>query len=103
MNRAADPVFHAIEDPTRRAILSRLRAGPRPVHQLAEGFAMSRPAVSKHLAVLKQAGLVTEARSGRENVYSLDLKRLALARDWLDSFWAGRLGTLKALAERTRP
>lgn len=101
LNSATNAVFRAIEDPTRREILSRLRAGPRPVHRLAEGFGMSRPAVSKHLAVLKKAGLVTESRAGRENLYALDPKRLEAARDWLTGFWAGQLATLKALVEGT--
>lgn len=99
----SNAVFKAIEDPTRREILRRLHAAPGPVHRLAEGFGMSRPAVSKHLAVLKRAGLVTETREGRENIYSLELKRLEVARDWLAAFWSDRLAKLKALAEETAP
>lgn len=98
---ASDTVFKAIEDPTRREIMRRLQDGPGPVHRLAEGFGMSRPAVSKHLAVLKRAGLVTEQREGRENIYCLELKRLEVARDWLAIFWSERLAKLKSLAERT--
>lgn len=64
-------VFRAIADPTRRAILDRLRAGPTPVNALAAEFDQSRPAISKHLRVLREARLVTEERSGRERLYEL--------------------------------
>ncbi len=69
------------------------------MHQLAADFEISRPAVSKHLAVLRVAGLVTETRSGRENIYALEREPLDEARQWLASFWRGRLSALKQLAE----
>src|SRR4051812_50196054 len=69
-------VFRAIADPTRRAILDRLRAGAAPVNALAEDFQQSRPAISKHLRVLREAALVTEQRSGRERLYRLEPPRL---------------------------
>lgn len=94
-----DGVFGALADPTRRAILLSLQKGDAPVHALAAHFSMSRPAVSKHLAVLKGAGLVREARRGRENLYALEREALDVARVWLAAFWRGKLGSLKALAE----
>lgn len=92
-------LFSALADPTRRAILATLAERERPVHELAQRFAISRPAVSKHLAVLRKAGLVNEARSGRENLYTLEAERLKAVRDWLERFWRTRLGALKKLAE----
>ena len=70
-----------------------------PVHVLASMFDMSRPAVSKHLAVLRTAGLVRETRSGRENLYALDRDKLVEAHAWLTAFWRSRLGSLKKLVE----
>lgn len=94
-----DLVFGALSDPTRRAILANLQCESAPVHVLASEFAISRPAVSKHLAVLLAAGLVSEARQGRENHYALERETLEAARIWLAAFWRQRLGALKALAE----
>jgi|CXWL01.1.fsa_nt_gi DNA-binding transcriptional ArsR family regulator len=96
---ALDHVFGALADPTRRAILASLRDAEAPVHVLAADFAMSRPAVSKHLAVLRHAGLVHETKRGRENIYALDRAALEDARAWLGAFWRGRLSALKQLAE----
>lgn len=94
-----DFVFGALADPTRRAILASLRAAEAPVHVLAADFDISRPAVSKHLAVLRAAGLVREARRGRENFYALERDALDDARAWLSAFWRGRLSALKQMAE----
>ncbi len=94
-----DQTFSALADPTRRAILLSLRQAEAPVHELAAGFAMSRPAVSKHLAVLREAGLVWERKHGRENLYRLHRPALDEARSWLTEFWRGKLGALKRLAE----
>lgn len=96
---ALDHVFGALADPTRRAILAALRESEAPVHELAADFAISRPAVSKHLAVLRTAGLVRETRRGRENIYTLDRAALEDARAWLSEFWRGRLSALKQMAE----
>jgi DNA-binding transcriptional ArsR family regulator len=96
---ALTQVFGALADPTRRAILATLKRAEAPVHTLAEKFAISRPAVSKHLAVLRGAGLVREARRGRENFYALERAALEEARLWLSAFWRERLGALKQLAE----
>ena len=95
---ADSDVFHAIADPTRRAILDRLQAGPAPVNSLADGFPQSRPAISKHLRILKEAGIVSEQRQGRERVYRLHPDRLAEVADWLlryRDFWQTSLNRLK--------
>ena len=95
-------VFRAIADPTRRAILDRLRAGPAPVNALAEDFAQTRPAISKHLRILRESGLVTETRHGRERLYELKPAKLQPVDHWILTyrrFWAGHLNALKAFVE----
>jgi DNA-binding transcriptional ArsR family regulator len=102
--RAAQDVFRAIADPTRRAILDRLRAGPAPVNDLAADFAQSRPAISKHLRVLRDSRLVTEQRVGRERFYALDPAPLQRAAGWLEgyrTFWQHNLDRLKRHLEDT--
>lgn len=99
MQNGLDAVFAALADPTRREILASLQRDDAPVHALARRFVMSRPAVSKHLAVLRIAGLVREQRRGRENIYTLEVRALEQARAWLAAFWRGKLGALKLLAE----
>lgn len=96
---ALDRVFGALADPTRRAVLAALQECEAPVHDIAARFQISRPGVSKHLAVLRHAGLVRERRRGRENVYAIDRDALAEARAWIAAFWKGRLAALKYLAE----
>jgi DNA-binding transcriptional ArsR family regulator len=96
--RSHDDVFRAIADPTRRAILDRLRAGPARAGALASDFRQSRPAISKHLRVLRESRLVTEERSGRERVYSLEPVALQRVAGWVDgyrSFWLSSLTKLK--------
>ncbi|KFC71002.1 Transcriptional regulator, ArsR family [Devosia sp. LC5] len=78
------PIFIALADPTRCRIVELLRAGPSPVHRLAAEFDISRPAISRHLRVLREAGLIREEKSGRENHYALQAKRLTPVRKWLD-------------------
>jgi DNA-binding transcriptional ArsR family regulator len=95
----ADAALAALADPTRRQIFERLRAGPRPVGQLARGLAVSRPAVSQHLAVLKSAGLVKNQVEGTRRVYEIDPKGLGAIRAWLDQFWDAPLASFKAEAE----
>lgn len=95
-----DAVFKAIADPTRREILTSLAVHPLPVQAVAARFSISRPAVSKHLRVLSDAGLVRANRTGKENVYELCQEPLDQVIEWLSRFWSGRLQTLKALAER---
>ena len=89
----------ALADPTRRAILERLRAGPRAVGALAEELPVSRPAVSQHLRVLREAGLVSERREGTRRFYGLETRGLVELRRYLDGFWAGVLDAFKAEAE----
>lgn len=93
-----DDVFRAIADPTRRAILDRLRAGPANAGALAADFRSSRPAVSKHLGVLREARLVVDTRVGRERVYTVDPVPLQSVAGWLEgyrAFWQSSLVRLK--------
>lgn len=76
--------FAALADPTRLRVIELLSEKPRPVHELAAAFAISRPAISRHLKVLKDAALVKEEKHGRENVYALQRQKLKPAADWLD-------------------
>jgi len=101
--RADADVFRAIADPTRRGILDRLRAGPVAVHALAADFDQSRPAVSKHLKVLRQAGLVAEERAGRERIYRIQPAPLRSVLGWIEGYramWQLNLGNLKRYVER---
>ena len=96
--RASVDVFHAVADPTRRAILDRLRDGGVAVAELASGFDMTRPAVSKHLKVLRDAQLVREDRDGRQRVYRLTPGPLRDVSQWINSyrdFWQANLLGLK--------
>jgi DNA-binding transcriptional ArsR family regulator len=96
--KASDDVFRAIADATRRAILDRLRAGPANAGALAADFRSSRPAISKHLRVLRDARLVVDRRVGRERVYSVKPARLQSVAGWLEgyrSFWQSSLTQLK--------
>jgi DNA-binding transcriptional ArsR family regulator len=102
--RASKDVFRAIADPTRRAILDRLRAGPANAGALAADFHQSRPAISKHVRVLREARLVVEARVGRERVYTVDSVPLQSVAGWLEgyrAFWQGSLAGLKRHLEGT--
>ena len=96
-------VLAALADPTRRQVFERLRGGPKPVGQIARGLPVSRPAVSQHLKVLKEAGLVTDRADGASRVYQIDPKGLAQVRRWLDQFWDDELVAFKAEAEATAP
>jgi DNA-binding transcriptional ArsR family regulator len=91
----------ALADPTRRAIFERLVKRPMAVGELAEGFDVSRPAVSQHLAALKAARLVEHEKSGTRNVYRVNPEGLATLRRYLDLMWTRALGDLKAAAEAT--
>lgn len=91
----------ALADPTRREVLESLRAGPRAVGDIAQGMTVSRPAVSQHLKVLKEAGLVTDRPEGTRRVYYLDPKGLASLRAWLDQFWDLALEAFKNEAEKS--
>jgi DNA-binding transcriptional ArsR family regulator len=96
--RAHQTVFHAIADPTRRRILDRLRTGALAAGDLAAGFRMSRPAVSKHLGVLRRARLVRERREGRQRIYQLSPGPLHEVAAWAEGyrmFWQQSLTRLK--------
>ena len=104
MNPEPDLIFKALGDSTRRALYERLaRGGEHTVHALTDGAGVSQPAVSKHLAVLKAAGLVRDRREGRETHYSAEPRALAPLVDWMTlygAFWEGRLNRLEDLLTR---
>lgn len=89
----------AISDPIRRRVLELVRDDELPAGELAAQFDVSRPAVSRHLRVLRDAGLVRERRQGRLRLYRADPAPLEELRDWLDDYWSGRLRALKRAAE----
>ena len=92
--------FCALADPTRRAIFERLARGPRAVGDLAGEFPVSRPAVSQHLRVLKDAGLVADRREGNRRLYRVDPRGVEAMRAYLDSFWSDALAAFQRAAER---
>jgi DNA-binding transcriptional ArsR family regulator len=94
--------FHALADPTRRAIFERLARGPIPVGELARQLPVTRPAVSQHLRVLKEARLLTDHRDGSRRLYEVDLDGVAAMRTYLESFWTDALTAFKRAAERKR-
>jgi DNA-binding transcriptional ArsR family regulator len=96
---AYEEVMAALADPTRRAVFERLRGGPRSVGDVASGLPVSRPAVSQHLRVLKEAGLVTERRAGTRRLYSVNGDGLAELRDYLESYWQDALAAYKRAVE----
>jgi DNA-binding transcriptional ArsR family regulator len=89
----------ALADPTRRSVFEILRSGPRSVGDLARGLPVSRPAVSQHLRVLREAGLVRERRQGTRNFYSVNGEGLAELREYFEGFWDEALAAFKAAAE----
>lgn len=97
---AYDKTFAALADPTRRRVLERLAARPQAVVELARGMPVSRPAVSQHLKVLKEANLITDHAEGRRRVYEIDPNGLGQIRAWLDGLWDKALMSFKAEAER---
>ena len=88
-------------DPTRRAVFERLRDGPRAVGEIARGLPVTRPAVSQHLKVLKEAGLVDDRSEGTRRIYQIDPKGLGALRAWLDQFWDSALSAFAAEVERS--
>lgn len=92
----------ALGDPTRRTIFERLRPGPLSVGELAREVPVSRPAVSQHLRVLKDAGLVSERRDGTRRVYRVEPDAVAEVRTYFDDFWSQALTAFKAAAEREK-
>jgi DNA-binding transcriptional ArsR family regulator len=100
-----DATFAALADPTRRAILTRLASGQASVAELAEPFAMSQPAISKHLKVLERAGLVSRGRDAQRRPRRLEAKPLAEATEWLERyrrFWEGTFQQLDALLDELK-
>jgi DNA-binding transcriptional ArsR family regulator len=91
--------FDALGDPTRRLIFERLARGPMPVGKLASKLTVTRPAVSQHLKVLKDAGLVTQRAVGTRRLYSINPGGVESMRDWLDRFWDRALAAFKRAAE----
>lgn len=89
----------ALADPTRRTVFERLGSGPKPVSEIAKGLTVSRPAVSQHLKVLKQAGLVSDRTEGTRRIYTIDPKGLGALRAWLDQFWDEALENFRVEAE----
>ncbi len=89
-------VLTALADPTRRTIFERLAAAPQPVGRLALDLPVSRPAVSQHLRVLKEAGLVTDRAEGTRRIYRIDPAGLGVLRAWLDRFWDQALTEFQA-------
>lgn len=100
MNTYAKSGWAALADPTRRSIFERLLERPCAVNDLAGSLPVSRPAVSQHLKVLKDAGLVIDARAGKQNVYRVDPKGLAALRAELDRFWSKTLAGYKLTVEK---
>ncbi|EQD64860.1 ArsR family transcriptional regulator [mine drainage metagenome] len=99
---AYENALRCLADPTRRQVFERLREGPRAVGELAAALPVSRPAVSQHLKVLKDAGLVTDRAEGARRVYCIDPGGLGELRRWLDRFWDQALVAFKREVE-TRP
>jgi DNA-binding transcriptional ArsR family regulator len=98
-------IFRAIADPTRREILNLLREGPQAVGEIAGNFRASRPAISKHLSLLKSAGLVVARQRGTANICELNARPLSAVNDWLgdyQAFWKGTLRDLKKYIEEDR-
>jgi DNA-binding transcriptional ArsR family regulator len=87
---------------TRRAILERLRDGPKPVVEISRGLSVGRPAVSQHLKVLKEAGLVGDRAAGTRRIYGVNLEGMASLREYAQSFWSAALTRYARAAERTR-
>lgn len=97
-----EATFSALADPTRRAVLDLLRRGSQPAGRIAQAFPVSRPAISKHLALLRRAHLVEEHRQGRHRVYQLNPVPLKAVDSWLEqyrTFWQSNLASLKTFVE----
>lgn len=97
---AYEVAIEALADPTRREIFERLRRGPAAVGEVAEGLPVSRPAVSQHLRVLKDAGLVAERRAGARRIYRVDPAGVAALREYFDGLWDDVLAAFAEAAEK---
>ena len=96
----AERALEALGDPTRRQVFKRLRSGARSVGEIAVGMDVSRPAVSQHLKVLKEARLVLDRPEGARRLYEVDPRGVEAVRNWLDGFWDEALRAFKEAAER---
>jgi DNA-binding transcriptional ArsR family regulator len=97
---AYETALAALADPTRRRVFEELRHGPRSVGNVARRLPVSRPAVSQHLKVLKEAGLVSDKSEGTRRIYHIDPKGVAAIRRWLDQFWDEALSAFQSEVER---
>jgi DNA-binding transcriptional ArsR family regulator len=105
VSHSHDAVFSALADPTRRAVLDLLRSGSLPAGRIAEAFPVSRPAISKHLRLLRHAHLVDEERNSRQRIYSLNAAPLRALEGWLHgyrAFWTASLTSLQTVVESRR-
>ena len=93
-------MLSALADPTRRQVFELLRDGPRSVGELASALPVSRPAVSQHLRVLEDVGLVVHTKQGTRHLYELDSSGVGVLRTWVDGFWTEALARFKQAAER---
>jgi DNA-binding transcriptional ArsR family regulator len=99
---SSEATFQALADPTRRAVLDLLRRGSQPAGEIAGAFPISRPAISKHLRLLRRAHLVREHREGRNRVYHLNPEPLRAVDSWIEqyrTFWSANLASLKSFVE----
>jgi DNA-binding transcriptional ArsR family regulator len=97
--RNFEKAFNALGDPTRRAIFEKLRKGPLSVVHITEGMSVSRPAVSQHLKVLKDAKLISMEQHGTRSIYRIEQEGIRAMRDYLDTLWEKALHNFKKLAE----
>jgi DNA-binding transcriptional ArsR family regulator len=100
---AAHDPFDALGDPTRREILRLLSSGDKPVHEIAAALPVSRPAVSRHLRLLKDAGLVAEQAQGNRRIYHLQADGLRAVQEYLEGVWGNAATRFRLLAENTEP
>lgn len=98
----SEAIFDALGNPVRREILKRLAAGPQSVGSLAADFTVSRPAISRHLALLEAAGLVHHEAAGTRNVYALAFDGFSAGAEWLNQFWDEAEARLRLVAENLR-
>lgn len=99
-NKSAIEALSALGDPSRRAIFERLAVCPTSVTDIAEKLPITRSAVSQHLRVLKEAGLVTDVSDGRQRIYRLDPRGIGAIREWLESQWTTSLDAFKSFADQ---
>jgi DNA-binding transcriptional ArsR family regulator len=102
LRRGGDP-FDALGDPHRRAIVELLRSGPHSVREIADALPISRPAVSRHLRLLKRAGLVADAAEGTRRLYHLDHEGASAVRSYVEAVWGQALSRYRVVAENTGP